>query len=203
MPIFNANCGLHETLTKQIIYYVQSNIGQFGVEIIPLVTNFSAMCCTRLPFEHLEDTMSMLIIAIQSFKKQAIQMVIECFSIMFKKAIAAGIPKSSTSDTEKVLIRVQSHFLRFIATGLEEIGIEFMISNNVCVLNEVVSWIVQHYNEGIEISDKKSCLRHLKAIWVFINPQNTLFEIVLSKKAKQIVLEAKDLSLLNLDTLHV
>lgn len=53
-------------------------------------------------------------------------MVIECFSIMFNKAIAAGIPKSSTSDAEKVFIRVQSHFLRFIATGLEEIGIEFM-----------------------------------------------------------------------------
>lgn len=72
LPIFNANCGSHEPLTKQIIYYVQSNIALFGAEIIPLLTNFSAMCCSRLPFEHLEDSISMLIVAIQSFKKQGL-----------------------------------------------------------------------------------------------------------------------------------
>jgi hypothetical protein len=114
----------------------------------------------------------------------------DCFAIMFAKAIAAGLPTSNTSDSEKVLIRVQSHFLRFLATGLEEIGIEFMVLNNTCVVDDVVGWLLKHYYEGVEISDKKSCLRHLKAIWVFINPINPVFDIVLTKKAKQTVTEA-------------
>lgn len=112
---------------------------------------------------------------------------------MFNKAVTAGIPKSNTSDSEKGLIKVQSHFLRFIATGLEEIGIEFMTINAVSVLSDVVEWIVRHLNEGVEISDKKSCFRHLKAIWVFVNTPNPCYDIVLSKKAKQTVLEANDL----------
>jgi len=49
----------HETITKQMIYFVQSMIPLFGNEILPLIQEFGIICCTRLPYEMLEDTFNL------------------------------------------------------------------------------------------------------------------------------------------------
>jgi hypothetical protein len=73
VPLFIENYQ-HTILTKQIIYFLQSNIVTFGINILPLITNFGVHCSSKLAFEALEDTITMLIIAISNFKEEGINL---------------------------------------------------------------------------------------------------------------------------------
>lgn len=66
---------------------MQSCIALFGSDILKLLTDFSLMCCTRLPFEQMEDAISMVIVATQCFKTDSLPMLTPCFGLMLEKAI--------------------------------------------------------------------------------------------------------------------
>ncbi len=71
VPLFIENYQ-HTLLTKQIIYFLQSNIATFGIHILPLITEFGVNCSNKLAFEAIEDTLTMLNIAIPSFKENGL-----------------------------------------------------------------------------------------------------------------------------------
>lgn len=52
-------------------------------------------------------------------------------------------------------------------------------------LNFVVDYLLNHYYNGVEIGDKKSVLRHLKVVWMLLNPMTPVTEIIATKKVKQ------------------
>jgi hypothetical protein len=51
-------------------------------------------------------------------------------------------------------------------------------------LNEVVDFLLNHFYNGIEVSDKKVVLRQLKTVWLYLNPNSEIAEVILSKKQK-------------------
>ena len=149
------------------------------------MTDFATMCCYRLTFEQLEDTLTMLSYAVQNFKTSSLNLTTSCMIIIFEKVNKLSLPTSNTSETEKSLIRILQGFLRFINTALDELGIQFTITgdqrNN---LNEVVDFLLNHFYNGIEVSDKKVVLRQLKTVWLYLNPNSEIAEVILSKKQK-------------------
>ena len=162
---------------------MQQNVVLFGTDIITLMTDFATMCCFRLNFEQLEDTLTMLNFAVQNFKTSSLNLTTSCMMIIFEKVNKLSLPTSNTSETEKSLIRIHQSFLRFINTALDELGIQFTLTvDQRSILNEIVDFLLNHFYNGIEISDKKVVLRQLKMVWLYLNPISPISDVVLSKK---------------------
>ncbi len=62
---------------------MQSMISLFGVEILPLIQNFGVVCCTRLPFEMLEDSFNLFIYALTNFKAESLPLATTWFTLIF------------------------------------------------------------------------------------------------------------------------
>jgi hypothetical protein len=85
---------------------MQQNVVLFGIDILTLMTDFATMCCFRLKFEQLEDTLTMLSFAVQNFKTPSLNLTTSCMMIIFEKVNKLSLPTSNTSETEKSLIRI-------------------------------------------------------------------------------------------------
>lgn len=70
--------------------------------------------------------------------------------------------------------------MRFVLSSLEEIGVGFMIDH----LSDFVDYLLNHFHNGVELSDKKSILRLLKTIWILVNPVYSIADLVQTKKLK-------------------
>ena len=78
VPLLQANLG-YQALTKQIIFFVQSNIVPIGDEILPLVREMTMLCAKNLAYESLEDTLVILNFTFSACKMQAQQLASESF----------------------------------------------------------------------------------------------------------------------------
>lgn len=71
VPLLDQNLK-HKMITKQIIFFVQSNIVTIGPQILPLLSDICLKCCKNLSFDDLEDTMTLLNKTIIEFKSESI-----------------------------------------------------------------------------------------------------------------------------------
>ena len=76
------------------------------------MTDFATMCCYRLTFEQLEDTLTMLSYAVQNFKTTSLNLTTSCMIIIFEKVNKLSLPTSNTSETEKSLIITEKSLIQ-------------------------------------------------------------------------------------------
>lgn len=74
VPILEANLA-HEELTKQILFFIQSNITMMGLDLKPLVGQVAQLCAAQLPYERLQDLIKIVQISVESFKADSVDIL--------------------------------------------------------------------------------------------------------------------------------
>lgn len=59
-----------------------------------------------------------------------------------------------------------------------------MVKDGRSILDSVADFLLNHFYNGVEVVDKKSVLRHLKSMWVFLNPMSPITDLFITKKVK-------------------
>jgi hypothetical protein len=85
VPLLTQNIN-HKGITGRIIFFVQSNIVTIGAEILPLLSDIVILCCKNMDYIELEDTMTLLNVAVTNFKSESLSLVRACISELFLKA---------------------------------------------------------------------------------------------------------------------
>lgn len=114
---------------------------------------------------------------------------------LLAKAIQIPVPQSNTSDIEKTMLNMNSLFIRFVVTSIEEIGIDVLLNkDNSGLIGPLVDWLTTQFVSGVEQSDKKTILRIFKYLFLGlrgIGPKSTdakslsLADAFLNKRSKE------------------
>ena len=125
------------------------------------------VCIECFSYDKMEDILILVNYTAAQLKRQSLLITSQSLRQLFPKVSQVPVPVSNTSDIDKTLIYLNSLFIRFILTCLEEIGIDVLLnSDNSMLIEPMVDWLVVQFTQGVEAGDKKTILRILRYVFM-------------------------------------
>lgn len=88
----------YEELTDQILLFVHSILNVIGIEAVGLVSQVVNTCASQLPYERCSSILKILILAVEKYHIDSIQLLSIALGSIFTKAIQTPLPQSNISD---------------------------------------------------------------------------------------------------------